>query len=291
MGSPRPLRLAAAITLAAALVPATGAVAEAANCGYDATVLADHPVAYWRMDGAGHETDRSGHGLTGTYSGTRSRTTLPDGDPATDFDGATGYLEVADTPALSPATTGRFTLEAWMRPDTLEFPHSQSSGYVHWMGKGETGQHEYVARMYSKTNTENRPNRISGYAFNLDGGLGAGSYFQDAVVAGQWIHYVLVIDSADKSAEYPYGYTKIYRDGVLRDQDQLQISGTVITPARGTAPFRVGTRDFGSWFAGAVGKVAVYDHELSAERIAAHTAAMTTACARGGHGHRPCRPA
>ncbi|HEY3507220.1 MAG TPA: LamG-like jellyroll fold domain-containing protein, partial [Actinocatenispora sp.] len=231
MGSPRPLRLAAAITLAAALVPATGAVAEAANCGYDATVLADHPVAYWRMDGAGHETDRSGHGLTGTYSGTRSRTTLPDGDPATDFDGATGYLEVADTPALSPATTGRFTLEAWMRPDTLEFPHSQSSGYVHWMGKGETGQHEYVARMYSKTNTENRPNRISGYAFNLDGGLGAGSYFQDAVVAGQWIHYVLVIDSADKSAEYPYGYTKIYRDGVLRDQDQLQISGTVITPA------------------------------------------------------------
>lgn len=244
---------------------------------YDAVVLADDPVAYWPMTGAatGTEPDRSGHGHTGTYSGTVTATTLPDGGKATAFDGATGYLEVADDAALSPATTGRFTIEAWLRPDTLEFPHSQSSGYVHWMGKGETGQHEYVSRMYSRTNTENRPNRISGYSFNLDGGLGAGSYFQDAVTAGTWIHYVLVINAADTSADYPHGYTKIYRDGVLRDQDQLEINGVVITPERGSAPLRVGTRDFGSWFLGAVGKVAVYDHELTAGQIAAHTTAMT----------------
>jgi hypothetical protein len=241
---------------------------------YDNTVLADHPAAYWRMSGAATEPDATGHGHTGTYQGGRQRTTLPNGEPTTDFDGATGYLEVADHAALSPATTGQFTLEAWMRPDTLQFPHSESAGYVHWMGKGEPNQHEYAARMYSLTNTADRPNRVSGYAFNLDGGLGAGSYFQDTLTAGAWIHYVLVINPAAVSTAFPYRYTKIYRDGVLRDQDQLQIDGSVVTPQHGTAPFRVGTRDFASWFAGAIGKVAVYDVELTADRIAAHTAAM-----------------
>lgn len=245
-------------------------------CRYDDVVLKDRPVAFWRMDGAptGQERDASGHGHTGTYSGGRKRAVLPNGEPATDFDGATGYLEVRDHPALSPATTGEFTLEAWMRPDTLQFPHTESSGYVHWMGKGEQNQHEYVARMYSKTNTANRPNRISGYSFNLDGGLGAGSYFQDAVTTSDWIHYALVINPSARSAAYPYGYTKIYRDGVLRDQDQLQIDGAVITPQHGTAPLRVGTRDFASWFAGSIGKVAVYDMELPVQQIAAHTSAM-----------------
>jgi len=242
---------------------------------YDSAVLQDGPVAFWRLSQPGSSSEAAVvGGLTGTYAGTRTATTLPNGEPATAFDGATGYFEVADNAKLSPATTGEFTLEAWMRPDTLEFTHTQGSGYVHWMGKGETGQHEYVARMYSLTNTENRPNRISGYLFNNTGGLGAGSYFQDAITAGTWIHYVLVINANAKSTAYPNGYTKIYRDGVLRDQDDLSISGTVIVPTDGTAPFRVGTRDFLSYFQGAAGKVAVYNEELPAARIAAHHAAM-----------------
>ncbi|MEU8225674.1 LamG domain-containing protein [Kribbella sp. NPDC048915] len=244
---------------------------------YDSAVLQDKPAAYWRLDrsSSGAETSLRG-GLRGTYSGTRSATTLPDGSGATAFDGATGYFEVPDNAVLSPATTGEFTLEAWMRPDTLSFPNQQSSGYVHWMGKGEPDHHEYVARMYSFENNENRPNRISGYLFNASGGLGAGSYFQDAVSTGQWIHYVLVINANAKSEAYPNGYTKIYRDGVLRDQDDLSIRGQIIIPSDGSAPFRVGTRDFGSWFQGAVGKVAVYNGELAPTRIAAHHQAMTT---------------
>ncbi len=248
-------------------------------CGYDGVVLQDSPVAYWRLarPTSGSEASLTGGpSLTGTYAGARTATTLPNGDPATAFDGATGYFQVADNAVLSPATTGVLTLEAWMRPDTLQFPHAQSSGYVHWMGKGETGQHEYVARMYSQVNTENRPNQISGYLFNSTGGLGAGSYFQDPVAAGTWIHYVLVINANAKSTTYPNGYTKIYRDGVLRDTDDLSISGQVIVPSDGSAPFRVGTRDFGSWFQGAVAKVAVYGKELSPARIAAHHDAMSS---------------
>ncbi|MCS5497254.1 LamG domain-containing protein [Cnuibacter physcomitrellae] len=278
-------RLVLALGLATAcLAPALPAVADepavAASTttlsGYDTAVLADDPAVYWTMSGSGSgaETDLGSAGIDGTYTGSPTVATLPNGDAAVDFDGATQYFEAPDADALSPATTGVITIEAWMRPDVLQFPNEEGSGYVHWMGKGEAGQHEYVARMYSLDNTETRPNRISGYSFNLSGGLGAGSYFQDAVQPGQWIHYVLVINANAKSAAYPNGYTKVYRDGVLRDQDDLSIRGQIIVPERGSAPFRAGTRDFASWFDGAVGKIAVWDSELSAAQIAAHTAAM-----------------
>jgi len=265
------------------MIPAQAARA-AAHVSYDATVLADGPSAYWTMShGRGSEpnlarrnpTQQYGGNLTGDYVGSPSPTALPNGELAAEFDGATQYMQVADNAALSPATAGVLTVEAWMRPDTLTFPHTESSGYVHWMGKGETGNHEYVSRMYSADNTNGRANRISGYLFNSTGGLGAGSYFQDVVTAGQWIHYVLVINANAKDTAYPDGYTKLYKNGVLRDQDLLNVAGTPIVPTRGNAPFRVGTRDLNSFFEGAVGKVAIYTKELTPTQISNHYAAMS----------------
>lgn len=272
--------IAGAVTTAFAvssLILPAGATPTPSLSPYDQAVLADGPSAYWTLGNpaSGVETDLSGSGLEGSYGGVPATAVLPNGDTAADFDGATQYFEVADADELSPATTGVLTIEAWMRPDTLDFANDEGAGYVHWMGKGTAGAHEYVSRMYSDPNTANRGNRISGYLFNASGGLGAGSYFQDEVVAGQWIHYVLVINYSAQDATYPHGYTKIYRDGVLRDQDDLSISGTVIVPERGNAPFRVATRDFGSYFEGAVGKVAFFDSELSATDIGEHYAAMT----------------
>src|ERR1700693_3826170 len=59
----------------------------------------------------------------------------------------------------------------------------QSTGYVHWLGKGEVGQPEWVFRMYNQSTTGDppRPNRISFYVFNAGGGEGIGSYFQEPV--------------------------------------------------------------------------------------------------------------
>jgi hypothetical protein len=265
-----------ALLIAVIAVVTEAPAAAVCRASYDDAVLADRPAAYWPMTRpyAGTESSLGTVHLTGRYAGGRGPATLPNGDTAADFDGATGYLEVADNAVLSPATTGALTLEAWLRPDTLQFPHQESSGYVHWMGKGGTGQHEFAARMYSHDNTENRPNRVSGYAFNQSGGLGAGSYFQDSLAAGTWIHYVLVINAAAKSAAFPNGYTKLYRDGVLRDQDDLSIHGQIVVPVQGSAPLRVGTRDFASFFSGAVGKVAIYDRELASADIVRHHAAM-----------------
>jgi hypothetical protein len=143
---------------------------------------------------------------------------------------------------------------------------------VHLLGKGAPNQQEYVARMYSTINSENRPNRISGYAFNLAGGFGSGSYFEDGVHVGEWILVDIVINTNATSPAYPTGYVKIFKNGVLRDTTRLDQYDVV--PGNGTAPFRVGTRDFGSYFKGAIGKVAIYLHDLPTERIATHYQTM-----------------
>jgi hypothetical protein len=178
------------------------------------------------------------------------------------FNGSTGYVEIPDADVFSESTTGALSVEAWMRPDSLTMPNAESSGYVHWMGKGTSGQHEWVARMYQQGNSEDRANRISFYSFNLTGGLGAGSYFQDTVVVGQWIHYAGTFDDTR---------TYIYKNGVMRDSDLL--SDYSIVPMNGTAPVRIGTRDMNSFFQGSIARVAIYNVRLTEQQILAHHAA------------------
>jgi hypothetical protein len=178
------------------------------------------------------------------------------------FDGESGYVEIPDADMFSEPTTGELSVEAWIRPDSLDMPNRESSGYVHWMGKGVSGEHEWVSRMYQQGNSEDRENRISFYSFNLSGGLGAGSYFQDDVMVGEWIHYVGTFDDTR---------TFIYKNGVERDSDLL--SGYDIMPENGDAPVRIGTRDRNSYFQGAIARVAFYSSRLSESQAAAHFAA------------------
>ena len=140
-------------------------------------------------------------------------------------------------------------------------------------GKGAAGKYEYAIRMYSETNTEVpvRPNRISGYVFNLAGGLGSGAYFQNTVVVGQWIMVTLVVNDKASSG-WPDGYIALYKDGSL--EDQVSMKQYDVTPHAGNAPFCIGTRDNNSYFEGAIGKVAVYDRILTSSQIAATYSAM-----------------
>jgi hypothetical protein len=178
------------------------------------------------------------------------------------FDGESGYVEIPDSDIFSEPTTGELSVEAWIRPDSLDMPNRESSGYVHWMGKGVSGEHEWVSRMYQQGNSEDRENRICFYSFYLTGGLGAGSYFQDDVTVGEWIHYVGTFDDER---------TYIFKNGVERDSDLL--SGYDITPENGDAPVRIGTRDRNSFFQGAIARVAFYSTRLSESQAAAHFAA------------------
>lgn len=179
------------------------------------------------------------------------------------FDGVQTYIEIPNSPNFSVGDG--LTVSAWMRPDVLTFPVEEHQGYVHWLGKGEPGNYEWVFRMYGADTTAladtkhpekgTRAGRISFYVFNASGGLGIGSYFQDTLEAGIWIFVVGTIDTDNIS---------IYRDGVLRLTRSYR-SG--ITPQPGSAPLRIGTRDFGSYFQGAIREVRIWNRTLSIDEV------------------------
>lgn len=229
-------------------------------------VNADSPVAHLR----GTRDLVTGR-VVGTATGSPGTTRMPSGATVPVFDGNRQYLTFPSRPAYSIATTQQLTVEYWMRPDNLQFRDEEGSGYVYVLGKGDPSRHEWYGRMYSKRNSEGRPNRISGYAFNPAGGLGAGSYFQDSVTAGQWIHVALVFDARPQSGN-PMGTVRIYKNGVLRDTDGLDDYD--ITPRNAGAPFRIGTGYLGSFFEGAVGDVVFFDRALPGSTIGAHYRSM-----------------
>ncbi|MFE2583554.1 LamG domain-containing protein [Streptomyces sp. NPDC059378] len=273
--------LAATIGVGAVTLTACGGPPASGHrpASYDTEVMADTPALC--LDGAENATKQTAGAFKATRSHGPGTTSMPNGDPAYLFGGTSQYVEIPDDDRLSVTTTGELTVEAWIRPDTLTFARTASTGYVNWLGKASStdGGNEWLARMYSRDNSELRANRISGYVFNEDGGFGAGSYFEDKVSPGEWIHYALVINTRDTSPAYPTGYVKIYKDGVLRDQDALEAYR--ITPANTDAPMRIGGVDARSYFEGAIGKVAVYDSEVSPDRLAAHHRAMHAQHPRG----------
>jgi hypothetical protein len=239
---------------------------------YDRHVLELRPVLYLTLGQSSHGLyqDASGNGHNGAYE-PRSRppgpARLPNGAPASEFNGHDQYVQVGSARSLSVTHTGCLTVETWMKPATLQFPREEGSGYAYVLGKGSPGKQEYALRMYSLTNTEVpvRPNRISAYAFNPEGGEGSGAYFQDPVSLSRWIMVAFTI-SIRPSQRFPDGYLAIYKDGQLRGR--VSLDQFHVKPAAGNAPFRIATRNLDSFFKGVIGNVAVYDYALSTAQIA-----------------------
>ena len=206
------------------------------------------------------------------------------GDVYLKFTGADSYVEIASIGDYSVATTGELTVAAWIRPDTLNFSRWEGTRYVHWLGKGEgagdSGQQEWVFRMYNRDHTAEhppRPNRISFYVFNPAGGVGVGSHFQDALHQGSWI---FVVGVADSTRTYMYRDAKYERCDTYRGasmghcpihyqpppNDDLQLE---INPAAGSSPLRLGTRDLNSFFKGGLSRVRIWNRVLEAGEISA----------------------
>jgi hypothetical protein len=169
------------------------------------------------------------------------------------FNGVDAYISVPDRPEFSKAGNPGLTVALWLCPTTLEFRKSVEEG-VHFLGKGYPGQHEWAFNMYNKSHPT-RPNRICFYVYNPEGGFGVGSYFQDTIEVGEWIHIVGVIDDSK---------TYIYKNGVLRDSDVY--TGT-ITPRRGIAPVNIGHRDADDYFEGLIDEVQIYNRALTPEEV------------------------
>ena len=267
-----------------------GGVAGVGASTYDQTILADGPVAYWAMNKlSGTEPDLTGNSHPGTYrGGAAAAASLPNGEPAADFNGSSQYLTVASSAAFSIPTTGSLTWEAWLRPAVLQFPND-SNGYVDWMGKcqdyGPTC--EWEARMYSTTNGENRCNRLSAYVFNPGAGLGSAADWQPTcglIQAARWIHVVGAYTTRTQPADcqntalYP-GMIDIWVNGVRWNHSSHGQTGCMsqynVVPAANDSPLNIGTMAMDAWFPGAIGKVALYDKVLTTAQVTAHYRAMT----------------
>jgi hypothetical protein len=266
----------------------TGACSSATT--YDEKILCDNPVAYWPMNKLmGSEPDLTGNDHTGTYKGSAATaTTMPNGDQAADFNGSSQYLTVPSSAAFSIPTTGELTWEAWIKPDVLEFPND-SSGYVDYMGKcaDYSPTCEWEARMYNTTNSQDRCNRLSAYAFTPNAGLGSGAYWQatcGTIKAGQWYHVVgeytvkTQPSGCQNAAAFP-GAINIWVNGVPWNQSTHGQTGCMsqyeIVPEAKSSPVNIGTMAGDSWFAGAIAKVAIYDVLLTQVQITSHYQAMT----------------
>jgi Concanavalin A-like lectin/glucanases superfamily len=244
---------------------------------YEAAVLAKKPVAYWRLgEAAGPDAlDSTGNGHRGTYRGIaafQERGAIQgDTNPAIRLDGRRSYVEIPDHPDFSQPTSGKgLTVEAWVRPDVLDFAGESDAGYIHWLGKGEAKRHEWALRFYSAS-AKDRPQRISAYLFNPAGGLGAGAYFQDRLRAGEWLHVVACYEPGDAGTPGRPG-VQIYKNGERRQGPPA--AGTLynnprwqIRPAHGAAPLRLGTYSRKGFLAGGLDEVAIYPRVLTAQEV------------------------
>jgi len=188
---------------------------------------------------------------------------------ALQFDGtASNYAEIPTSPDFSVTDSG-LTVAVWVRPDTFQFANTEPAGrdpqcqYVHWLGKGESGRQEWTFRIYRDDavacsgSPPNRSKRISFYVFAPDGGRGCGSYFQDDIQPGFWIHVVGVVDPGTQTVA-------IYKNGDFRHRDSYAILG--LTP--GQANLRLATRDaINSFFQGALAQVQIWNQPLSDAQV------------------------
>ncbi len=261
----------------AAALPPVQRKASSPLSAYAKHVLSLGPVGYWRLGELHGPTawDWSKHKHHGAYHGRPAFHQLGairnDPDRAIRLAGK-AFVHIPAHRDFSVNRKHGLTVEAWMRPDRLDFAGETANPYVHWLGKGEKGRFEWGFRFYSRTRPDGtmsaRPNRISAYLWNASGGEGAGAYFEEPLKRGQWIHVVAVYQPPGPGAG-----VLIYRNGVFKQGPPS--SGTLystfgVVPTAGTAPLRLGTRDLHSFLIGGLDEVAIYPRMLTPHQIRAN---------------------
>jgi hypothetical protein len=161
---------------------------------------------------------------------------------------------------FSVTATGELTISAWVSPSVLNYQTSDD-GFINFMGKGDDHAYEWSFVMYNRDGVA-RPQRISFYLDNTQGGLGSGSYSQYPLAVNQWVHVTAKVDSQR---------TYLYRDGTLAGRDPYKGPGAYvqINPKHGKAPVRIGTRNLVTWFEGRIDEVRISNVARSNAWIAA----------------------
>lgn len=233
--------------------------------GYAATVIADNPMAYWRLGEASGPTALDSWGTNnGTYFGNETFGVAGalGGDPNTAVDFAGDGSSLMRAPYSSDLNGGRdpngsWTVECWVRPD-LDAATEGGLFAVPVASVNLSANRSGYFFLEQPDGWQLRLGNSSGYLSGWNGGAGSvGGVPQ----ANTWYHLVGAYDGAA-------GVGYIYVNGV-----QVKSNSVAGLAQNDAATFNIGDRGDGAPFAGSVDEVAVYTGVLSASRIQAHYAA------------------
>ena len=219
---------------------------------YADSVIADHPVVYYRFEeGAGATTavDSSGAGKNGVYNNVSlgNPSAAADLGQAAGFNGSNSFVTM---PVLSGALSlggkgnDRFTMEAWIQPQALNGPEAIYA--VPWQ-LGAVHLHCWAANDIRFSVNGNTPTDVD--------------FFSPSISAGQWAHVAAVYDDTASNVT-------MYINGAP--------VGTNIYTSAGPADFEagwIGEFSGGRFYDGLIDEFAIYTNALSAARIQEHYAA------------------
>jgi hypothetical protein len=219
---------------------------------YSAAVLADAPLAYWRMAISSGLTipDATGHGHALFLQGGGFTLGVPGaiadggGDDAIRFDGINGSAAADDSRPFDFPNDAPFTIECWARYEALDggggsFPTLFSS--VSGAASSANGYTLYISKIGSSVQ------------FNYGN---AQTVTGPAIVDSAWRHYAASFDGT---------VSRLFVDG------QMVSKPTDAGITTRTSVFTVAGRSGGSeYFPGSIDEVAVYDKALTLAQIIAH---------------------
>ena len=229
---------------------------EAGGGSYRGAVLDDSPASYWRFEDiaeAGAAIDETASGRTGTGcgQGTATGSLLATGSSHSAGFSSCGPpsapgIGFGDT--LDFAGQAPFTLEAWVRPRTLDGTARRIISKEATNGSGRQGYLLYLTS--------------SGFGFQRRLNDSYDTLFSTAVTpALHRAHHI--------AASYDGATMRLYVDGVLVGS---RASAKSLVDHSG--PLRLGTHSSGSdAFTGSLDEVAVYERALSSAEVAAHVEA------------------
>lgn len=217
---------------------------EAASAYY-ATVIADSPAAYWRLDEAsGNAIDSSGNGytLTASSSGVSyQQSGIVSNDYCISLNGSTGRY----TSSFSPAAIVNVSVENWVFlavPQKGTFWHV-GAGNGFSLGIGASDFDTSGSQLILVDNW---------IAWHPTG----------VTVTNGWHHYVVVMNATSHAA--------VYQDG------SLVYTNTGSVPANTSANFAIGNcagDNDARWWSGRLDEVAYYSAALTPTQVATHFAA------------------
>lgn len=230
----------------AAPIEASSDAAVDAGSVYAATVLADTPLAYWRLgdsntSGSCHDATGNGNdalvvggvtlGVPGALMG--------DPDTAAHFDGTTGVLQVGNKFNFTGMVP--MTIELWANPDVIDgtYRHLESKMLYNDAGQPYDGIYMYVHQATTM-----------GWERWGDGTIDLAPT-TPVVTTGAWWHIVGTFDGATETLY-------VNANPVQEGQTQVAVAANTVSML------------LGDLFQGSLDEVAIYGTALSATRVLAH---------------------